>query len=62
MTYSYEHASYDEFTYQVDCLFIAETGEPAKENHMAAIAHAFDKGMTPWACFDAVHPSNQEAA
>jgi len=62
MSYPHDHTTYDEFTYQVDCLFIGETGEPANENHMPAIARAFDKGMTPWDCFDAMRPSLQEAA
>ena len=49
-----EHMTYDEYTYEVDCLLIGETGEPASQEQLCAIASGYKNGLTPWDCLSVI--------
>lgn len=57
-----EHTMFDEFTYEVDCLLIGETGEPANEEQLRAIAYAYERGFSPQDCFEALLPDETQLA
>jgi hypothetical protein len=57
-----DNMMFDEFTYEVDCLLIGETGEPASEEQMRYITSAYEKGISPQDCVDALLPDNYELA
>ncbi|MCC6914150.1 MAG: hypothetical protein IT566_10650 [Rhodospirillaceae bacterium] len=62
MPYDTEHTTYDEFTYELDCLMIGETGEPATEEHLRAAVVAYERGYSPRDCFDNLMEYRSEAA
>lgn len=57
-----EHTMFDEFAYEVDCLLIGETGEPANEEQMRYITRAYERGVSPQECLDALLPEILEIA
>lgn len=59
---SNDHLMFDEFTYECDCLLIGETGEPANEHQMRYITSAYEKGISPQDCVEALLPDKFEIA
>lgn len=57
-----EHMTYDEYTYEVDCLLIGETGEPASQEQLHAIACGYSNGLSTWDCFSTITEPMEEAA
>ncbi len=57
-----EPLMFDEFTYEVDCLLIGETGEPANEEQMRCITRAYENGVSPQDCVDARLPETTRIA
>lgn len=54
--------TYDEYTYEVECLIIGETGDAVSEDQFEAIIRGYEKCLTPWECFEAIRPYNEIAA
>jgi len=57
MTYTRETAldmSWDEYTYEVDMMLIAEFGEPATHEQLCDITTAYNNGVAPGDVFSAM--------
>lgn len=60
MTYTNENfldMSWDEYTYEVDMMLIAEFGEPATHEQLCDITTAFNNGIAPGDAFSAMAES-----
>ena len=60
MTYTHENIldmTYDEYTYEVDMMLVAEFGEPATHEQLFDIASAWDKCIPPHEVFAGVADS-----
>lgn len=63
MTYSNENyleMSWDEYTYEVDMMLIAEFGEPATHKQLWDITAAFERGVPPNAVIAGIADSLHE--
>jgi len=57
MTYTNENfldMSWDEYTYEVDMMLIAEFGEPATHEQLCDITTAYNRGVAPDEVFSAM--------
>lgn len=61
MTYANENTldmSWDEYTYEVDMMLIAEFGEPATHEQLCDLTTAYNNGVAPGDVFSAMAESS----
>ena len=61
MTYTYENTldmTYDEYTYKVDMMLVAEFGEPATHEQLCDITTAYNRGIPPHEIFAGIADSH----